>query len=201
MFFREYQPNEDVVKFYSCGLKPFHKLSNFALISDNIVFDGLTYCSTEHAFQAQKYIREQRIRFSVDGDIGNMDSGFRLVFGIVWEKKKAFWMKKNNIGIIAKMATNITISKRIGLIRDVNYVSSDALWIELLTQKFNIIEFKNILQNTKNTYLLEFDRGAKRSNPIWSGIIEDNMLYGHNLMGKYLMIIRDKIVYKQFDKL
>jgi predicted NAD-dependent protein-ADP-ribosyltransferase YbiA (DUF1768 family) len=195
MMFREYTLNEEVINFYSCGIKPFHKLSNFALIKDGIEFDGLIFYSTEHAFQAQKYIKEQRIRFSIEGDLGNIDSGFKLVFGDEWEKKKTFWMKKDNIGIIAKMATNIKIGKKLGLIRDVNFSSTNELWIELLTIKFNIIEFKNILKNTQNKYLLEFDRGAKRmyfknNISIWSGLIDDGILYGNNLMGKYLMIVR-----------
>jgi predicted NAD-dependent protein-ADP-ribosyltransferase YbiA (DUF1768 family) len=195
MMFREYILDEEVIKFYSCGIKPFHKLSNFALIKDGIEFDGLIFYSTEHAFQAQKYVKEQRIRFSVEGDLGNTDSGFKLVFGDEWEKKKKFWMKKDNIGIIAKMATNLKIGTNLGLIRNVNFSSTNELWIELLTIKFNIIEFKNILKNTKNKYLLEFDRGAKRmylknTIPIWSGLIDEGILYGNNLMGKYLMIIR-----------
>lgn len=196
MNFREYIPNEEIIKFYSCGIKPFHKLSNFVLIKDGVEFDGLIYYSTEHAFQAQKYIKEQRIRFSIEGDLGNIDSGFKLVFGDKWEKKKTFWMKKDNIGIIAKMATNITICKKLGLIRDKNFSSTDELWIELLTKKFNIIEFKNILKNTQNKYLLEFGKGCKRmyvKNNIstwWSGLIDDGILYGNNLMGKYLMIVR-----------
>jgi hypothetical protein len=42
---------------------------------------------------------------------------------------------------------------------------------------------------------MEFDRGAKRmylknTIPIWSGLIDEGILYGNNLMGKYLMIIR-----------
>ena len=187
--------DKEVINFYSCGIKPFHKLSNFALIKDGIEFDGLIFYSVEHAFQAQKYIKEQRIRFSIEGDLGNIDSGFKLVFGDEWEKKKNFWMKKDNIGIIAKMSTNIKIGKKLGLIRDINFSSTNELWIELLTLKFNIIEFNNILKNTTNKYLLEFDRGAKRmylknNIPIWSGLIENDILYGNNLMGKYLMIIR-----------
>jgi len=195
--FREYNPllDTEVIQFYSCGQKPYHKLSNFALIKDGIEYDGLRFYSTEHAYQAQKYVKEQRIRFSVEGDLGNIDSGFRLVYGDEWEKKRNYWMKKDNIGIIAKMATNIKIGKKLGLVRDVNFSSTNELWIELLTKKYNIIEFRNILEETKNKYLLEFDRGAKRMHlknniPLWSGLIDDGVLYGNNLMGKYLMIIR-----------
>ena len=85
-------------------------------------------------------------------------------------------MKKDNIGIIAKMATNPKIGKKLGLIRDNNFISSDELWINILTSKFNISTFKNILLQTENNYLLEFDRNAVRTNPIWSGIIKNNKL-------------------------
>jgi predicted NAD-dependent protein-ADP-ribosyltransferase YbiA (DUF1768 family) len=193
--FREYIVNEEVIKFYSSATKPFHKLSNFALIKDGIEYDGLMFYSTEHAFQAQKYIKEQRIRFSIEGDIGNIDSGFKLLFGNEWEKKKNFWMKKENIGIIAKTATSNKNETKLGLIKDVNFSSTNKLWLELLTIKFNINEFKNILKNTENKYLLEFDRGAKRMSlqnkiPFWSGLIDNDVLYGNNLMGKYLMLVR-----------
>jgi predicted NAD-dependent protein-ADP-ribosyltransferase YbiA (DUF1768 family) len=199
MIFREYQKNEDIINFYSCGKAPYYKLSNFALISDGIIFDGLTFHSTEHAFQAQKYIKEQRPRFSVNGDLGNINNVnncFELIFENNWEKKKKYWMKKNNIGIIAKMATNIKIGKRLGLIRDIHFMSTHNLWMELLALKFNIDEFKIILQSIKNKYLLEFDRGAKRlclKNiiPIWGALVDNGTMYGNNLMGKYLMLLKE----------
>ena len=51
-------------------------------------------------------MEEDRIRFSIDGDLGTID-GFKLVFPEkVFEKKRDFWMKKGSIGVIAKMATN-----------------------------------------------------------------------------------------------
>ena len=198
MNFREYNNSEEVVNFYANGKFPLNKLSNFAFIENGIIFNGLTYISSEHAFQAQKYIKEQRIRFSIDGDLGNVETGFKLVFGDKFDEKKKFWMQKENVGIIAKMATNIKIGKKLGLIRDKNFVSTDKLWIEILNKKFSILEFSNILKSTENKYLLEFDRGAKRSCeknliPKWSGIIHEDILYGNNLMGKYLMVIRSTL--------
>lgn len=193
MKLRIYEENEEIICFYSNGIKPYYKLSNFAHIKQGITYKGLKYCSVEHAFQAQKYISEQRIRFSIEGDLGNSDTGFELVFEDNFEKKRDYWMKKNNIGIIAKMATNIKVGKKLGLIRNKNFVSTDDIWIKLLTKKYKISEFKNILLSTENKYLLEFDRSAKRNNPIWSGIIENGVLYGNNLMGKYLMYLREQI--------
>jgi hypothetical protein len=60
------------------------------------------------------------------------------------------------------MATNIKIGKKLGLIRDDDFVSTDHLWFELLTLKFAIREFNVILKGKLDKYLLEFDRGAKR---------------------------------------
>ncbi len=185
-----------VIPFYACGKEPYNKLSNFAFIEEGIVYDGLTYCSTEHAFQAQKYVEEQRVRFSIHGDLGNkndIDKMFQLVFSDNWEKKKKYWMKKNNIGIVAKMATNAKIGKKLDLKRDDNFVSTDDLWITLLSYKFSIPIFRNILLSTNDVYLLEFDRGAKKNMPKWSGIIQDGILYGENLMGKYMMRTRENI--------
>jgi predicted NAD-dependent protein-ADP-ribosyltransferase YbiA (DUF1768 family) len=194
----QYEPGIQVIPFYACGSKPYHRLSNFALVEEGIFFDGLMYCSTEHAFQAQKYIQEQRHRFSIAGDLG-CPNGFSLVFGDDWEKKRTYWMKKQNIGIIAKMATNITVGKKLGLQRDETFVSNEALWIDLLMRKFTLPAFRELLQSTHHAYLLEFDRGAKRceqqfgKSSFWGGLIEDNILYGNNAMGKYIMVVREHV--------
>ena len=110
-----------------------------------------------------------------------------------------YWSKKKNIGIIAKMATNEKIGKKLGLIRDENFHSTDVLWIKILEKKYLIKYFGDILKSTDDIYLLEFDRGAKHrfktSNSVWGGLICDNILYGNNQMGKYLMEVRDKILH------
>ena len=66
------------IKFHSNSTKPFNKLSNFANINEGIELDGLIYPSSEHMFQSQKFIIEDRLRFSVGGDLGNW-TGFSLV--------------------------------------------------------------------------------------------------------------------------
>ena len=53
--------------------------------------------------------------------------------------------------------------------------------------------WKNILLKTGDAYLLEFSRSAKIRDDYWGGLIENNVLYGENIMGKYLMEIRDLI--------
>tara|TARA_R110002072_G_scaffold260935_1_gene419546 strand:+ start:477 stop:959 length:483 start_codon:yes stop_codon:yes gene_type:complete len=157
------------------------------LVPCGITCDGVLYPSVEHAFQAQKYIQSQRWRFSTVGDLGVWE-GLKLVFKPEdYEKKLKFWSKKGNIGIVAKMATNVRIGKKLGLIRDEKFQPSDDLWLKLLKMKFSIKYFDDILKSTGGTYLLEFDRGARIRPVFWGGLISDDILYGNNQMGKYLM--------------
>ncbi len=187
MTFRDYKEGELVTNFWSNSKAPFHNLSNFALIPCGIDYDGINYPSVEHAFQAQKYIQSQRWIFSTSGDLGAWN-GLKLVFKPDdYEKKLKFWSKKGNIGIVAKMATNMKIGKKLGLIRDEEFQPSDDLWLKLLRKKYSIKYFGDILKSTNGTYLLEFDRGARIKPVFWGGLISDNILYGNNQMGKYLM--------------
>lgn len=196
---REYIIGEPVLKFWSnAGQKlNLYKLSNFQYIEGGIqpFDDKLVFISTEHAFQSRKYVEKDRIRFSVNGDLGTIE-GFKLVCREKeYEKKRDYWMKKENIGVVAKMATNEKLGKKLGLERNSEFVSTDELWIQILMCKYRKEEFKQLLKNTKDIYLLEFDRGAYHrfgvSPVIWGGNIIDNKLWGKNQMGKYLMHVRD----------
>lgn len=196
----EYSGGDNVVKFWANAKRPLTDLSNFAHIVEGIspFEDKLVFCSSEHAFQSRKYVEEDRVRFSIEGDLGTID-GFALVFPEkVFEQKRDYWMKKGNIGIIAKMATNKTIGKKLKLRRLDGYESSDELWMQILHSKFTIEKFRHTLSSTGDAYLLEFGRSAKREEllgkkPFWCGLIEDGVLYGENKMGKYLMRIRNHI--------
>lgn len=201
MELREYTKGESALNFWSNAKKEtkFYKLSNFQYIKDGIkpFDDNLEFASTEHAFQSRKYIEKDRERFSINGDLGNI-GGFSLVCKEKeYEKKRDFWMKKDNIGIVAKMATNEKIGKKLGLKRNPDFKSTDELWIQILLTKYKKEEFKQLLKNTGDIYLLEFDRGAYnrfgQSKVNWGGNIIDNELWGKNLMGKYLMEIRNQI--------
>ena len=154
--------------------------------------------SSEHAFQAQKYIKEQRYRFSISGDLGDW-RGIELVYKETeYKNKQKYWSKKNNIGIIAKMATNEKIGKKLGLIRDESFKTNDEIWIKILEKKYSIKCFRDILKSTDDLYLLEFDRKAKHktlgSNSFWGGLIDSDTLFGNNQMGKYLMEIRSRFL-------
>lgn len=201
-----YKIDADYIKFYSNATKPYYKLSNFAYIKDGIEVDGIVYPSTEHAFQAQKFIQKDRQRFSTSGDIGKISTGFRLVYPkeskVEVDKKRDFWMKKENIGILAKMASDEEMSKKLGLTRVDNFLSSDEQWMKILRAKYSVKEFRDILMSTDNHYILEFEKSAKRrvesgdDGPYYAGLIDDDdkyKLYGKNKMGIYLMNIRDSL--------
>jgi len=187
---------ENVISFSSNAKDGWNALSNFAWVQEGFVFEGLKYPSSEHAFQARRFIESDRARFSSGGDLGNL-SGFQLVYGDEWESKQAFWMKKGNIGILAKMASNPAVSKKIGLTPITgSFNSTDELWIGILSQKFSVPKFREVLKKTDQKYLLEFDRSAaknKDSPPYWGGAIIDGKLVGHNKMGNYLMKVRETI--------
>ena len=132
--------------------------------------------------------------------MGNID-GFKVVFGEkVYEKKQQYWMKKNSIGILAKMTSNKIICKNLKLLHDPKFKNTDDLWVKILLSKYRKEPFKQLLKNTGNKYLLEFGRRSKyqcengnKIPPICCGLIQDNVLYGENRMGKYLMYIRNMI--------
>ena len=192
--FREYIKNEKVIQFYSSAKEPYYNLSNLSIIREGIDYNGIKYPSTEHAYQAQKFIESDRKRFSLDGDLGNL-SGFALVGA-----NEQQWMKKYNIGIIAKMASSDKNIKKLKLTKDPAFdVNKNYdIWIKILREKYKLEWFKEILIGTGNAYLLEFSKGAEKdakkgSPPFYSGLIKDGVLYGTNTMGKMLMIIRDEL--------
>ena len=94
MISRNYNEGELVINFWSNGKAPYHNLSNFASIPHGIDYDGMIYPSTEHAFQAQKYIQNQRCRFSITGDLGVWD-GLNLVYKPE-EYEKKYWNNCKN---------------------------------------------------------------------------------------------------------
>lgn len=177
--------------FGSNAKAPYHLLSNFAWIKDGISIDGLRFPSTEHAYQSRKFLEKKR--FSVDGDIGK-ESGFSLFYPKKdVESKRSYWMKKGNIGILAKLASSNTHSQKLKLTKDPTFdlFNMKPFWMKILKAKYKIQPFRDLLLDTKKQYLLEFSRSAKKENSFWAGLIDNGVLFGQNIMGQYLMEIRD----------
>lgn len=188
--------NYNFIYFGSNTIKPYHFLSNLAEIKDTIEYNGLIYNSVEHAFQSQLFIKSDRFRFSKDGDLGSWD-GLKYFFKPnEVEQKFKYWNKKFNIGIVAKMASNKKYHKKLKLTAiKTDLDSTFNLWFGILIKKYTIPFFKDILLKTNNNYLCEFDRLAE-SRPdktYWGGMVKNKKLYGENIMGKYLMAIREFI--------
>ena len=179
--------------------------------------NGINYKSAEHAYQSKKYPRDQRHLLAASGEFSNFkalienDASFPELTIEQREKKVAYWSKKNNIGIIAKMAVNPDVMKRLGII-PWKFEYNDEVWKDILRQKFLIPRFRNVLlpiipirNSTKNPYvnheyrgseiLLEMQKSAKYSDCFFGGVVdaEDGKMYGNNYMGNMLMSIRDEL--------
>ena len=76
---RNYIANELIINFHSNAKPPFNHLSNLNEINDGIEYDNIIYPSVEQAYQAQKFIKKQRNRFSIEGDLGTWN-GLKLFY-------------------------------------------------------------------------------------------------------------------------
>ena len=188
------------IQFHSNAVAPYHCLSNLSYISGGITFGKFTYPSVEHAYQAVKFMDCDKHRFTICGDLGGWD-GMKLIYPNDHDNKIRYWSKKNNIGIIAKLAVRLDNIKKLNLTLDKTIIMqkiNDKIWPVLLTKKFQEEKFKDILIKTGKNYLLEFSRSAKieserNRKPYYNGLIEDGILYGDNKMGQYLMQVRSEL--------
>ena len=186
-----------VVAFFS-GSTDLFPLSNFALLDDPVEYDGIMYHTLEHARQAQKFVENDRDMFSITGEIGSwdFDRAFRKVE--LTESKQAYWMRKSNYGIVAKMAANPRRAKSLGLTfcNSETFENLDAMWLQLLRQKYARGRMRDMLIGTGNAYLLEMDRRAQKQGSFFGGFFDknENRVHGNNYMGKLLMQVRQEII-------
>lgn len=175
------------IKFYSDAKKPYNKLSNFHYIKEGILYNGLKYPSVEHAYQASKFNNEKdKLDFTMDGKYGNVD-GFNLLYNKdEVENKKIYWMRKGNIGILAKMAWQ-KYPKDHYTYKELD----DNEWLKILREKYKIKKYKDLLLSTNDAIIYEFKRGKDKK---YSAHINDKgELEGSNKLGEWLMQIRDEL--------
>lgn len=170
--------------------------------------EEMTFPSIEHLWHAFKATdRETFLQFSSAGRFGKTDiSGFQAVFPLCdAEQKRAFWMAKKNVGIVAKMAADKKRGKRhLGISGKMKYERERPepkmerkIWLALLARKYQQNEtHRDLLKKTRGKKLVEFARQAAQAKTTehWGGCVVDGVLRGENVMGQYMEEIRDKLI-------
>jgi hypothetical protein len=176
-----------------CALNPVLATASFPL----------EFASTEHLWQSLKATTlAMLMRFTREGDLGFWNAGTRLP----GKNNVKFWRARSMVGIIAKCAANPAHARLFGIAPgDMNYArerlpqeEEQPVWLEILRRKY--ADLRALLLSTGNTMLLEFDKSAKREAARgrvvhWGGLYdtEERRLYGENVMGQYLMFIREEL--------
>lgn len=184
-------------------------LSNFA--AAKVVLREAAYPSSEHAYQATKFIAEDRPRFQVGGDLATFDTFLKFYPAQEAAKKIKFWSstrggkRPSMIGIVAKMASLPTRSVELGLTFECYEESHDreeeliAIFKEILIAKYTQNPLSlSALKATGDATLVEFGRLAGRDTaagrpPLWTGLVKDGQILGNNLMGRIMEMVRTEL--------
>jgi predicted NAD-dependent protein-ADP-ribosyltransferase YbiA (DUF1768 family) len=181
--YRQYRQGEEVVQFKANFRKPACYLSNFAVVDSGVTYEGITYPSVEHAYQAQKFSPESRKMFSKTGIYGNPTDNFhqgwvayftaktpngKNIMGEVEKKKRSDYAidKNRTMGVLAKMVNTLSRKetkreRKIDVLhlRSTPFNFQDAhekLWLELLRSKYEDPMMREALMGTGDAYLIEF---------------------------------------------
>jgi len=182
------------------------KIQKHFLILQNIQPGAYTFASTEHLWQALKARTvDCWSRFLVGGIWGGFLDQYPFDQDSASQRPKdqtfGYWKKKNCVGVIAKMAVNLARVKRHGWQNLLNLTHErleeqmeEQVWLWILRMKFLQEGLpQQTLKNTGDSYLLELERMANQKTH-WGGKVdEDGLIIGDNVMGKYLMKIREEL--------
>ena len=218
----------NIILFGSNATPPFHRLSNFhlALIKLNVhdltpametvcpklqVFlrahsGRVIYPTSEHFWQS---LKAQSLKafsaFVMDGDglLARWDLATFMRFYPNQEKaasKLAYWSKKHNRGILAKLAAKPKRAKLLGWKQgeDMDYerehLDADLerqVWLDILKMKYQQNEGprKVLLEDTAGKRLVEM---ARKPTDHWGGMVnhETGEIRGFNAMGQYNEAVR-----------
>jgi predicted NAD-dependent protein-ADP-ribosyltransferase YbiA (DUF1768 family) len=209
----------DFIYFYSGSEFPLNRLSNLSeatieLSPDDPAIEVLEkirpelrkwcpakFASAEHLWKSlQARDRETFEQFQIHGRLGKLTlETMALVYppSEVASKFK-YWSSKNNVGIIAKLATNPKRSASLGLkmldtrLERLEDSVETEIWVSLLNLKYkqNPIHLATLL-STGTSKLVEFDRYPKKTTH-WGGQYIQGELIGENVMGRYMEIVREQ---------
>jgi predicted NAD-dependent protein-ADP-ribosyltransferase YbiA (DUF1768 family) len=190
--------------FWSSAKQPWHRLSNFQEMP--VRYGGRDYPSSEHAFQAQLDMRGPEMYMTNGPLVAYTAQSFRETGAFPGmdedklQRKADWWAQKANIGILAKLAIKRAKDKKMK--KSMTIDECALVFLEILLDKFDRNPtLKDVLLNTRDTYLLEFERGAERvfrkSNGAkrtrWGGMVVDGKIMGDNQMGKWMMVVRKEL--------
>lgn len=214
--------------FNSGAQEPWNLLSNFNATTIIFTFNDITsdmlkacpcldawmyermvvFPSSEHLWQALKAkTREAFVAFAVGGRC----SGAEVLLSIYGEEgldKWRRWMRKGNVGVAAKLAATPKHAVVLDLVGGLDYsrerlpsLTERGIWLAILRLKFNQSpKHRQVLLNTGNALLIEFDKRAARSSrggggAHWGGMwCKDTLrVIGESVMGGYLMEMRTEL--------
>ena len=182
----------DYLYFHSNAKYPLNKLSNFSKckIVGNINNIRYIFPSAEHYYFAH-YIQDQQdiIHLTINGKLGTFN-GLKFFYTDNLDQKIKYWKKKVNIGIVAKLFKNQ--NHKVGIkLKEINDKENEKIWHKVLNEKFRQSkELLNILIETSDNQLVEFNKNSKEISFYTAKIIDGNLI-GNNYMGKKITEIRD----------
>ena len=192
--------SKDDFVYFGSGTK-LKIMSNFADVG-SLVFEGRTYATSEHAYQAQRVEEEDMDRMAVGGDLGGLE-GLKVLLGEEEGQQKMNHWGHGAVklsGIVAKMvvkdANNAKLQVPLKLKKD-DLEGKDEIFMRILRAKWDASkEFRDALRATRGKLLVEFDRAAARKNgsSAWGGVVKNGVLLGENRMGKIMMELRRELV-------
>ena len=151
------------VRFYSNAQDPLFKLSN--LYQCDVIVDGKTFPSAEHAYQALQKIPEDELAHWLKG---GLYSNWQHVYGVLGKpynpEKGNKFQKKNQVGILAIMV--MRNREKFGIINlkernDALSISYEDRWKPIFSGKYANPELRQILLQTSGE-LIEFKRGGHK---------------------------------------
>lgn len=180
---------------------------------------GIRFPSSEHLWQALKANNAKTFYdFTIDGRWGRLSAAAFLAFAPKTQSageqqkwalgKYQVWSAKDNVGILAKMASNPDYAEQLNYVpgEDMIYERETPatpelekeVWLAILRLKFDSHPYgaraKRLLLETGHEYLLEHVRGAVKQ-PLeehWGGCYDKKkkQIVGQNNTGRYIMALR-----------
>ena len=209
------------IEFNSCNGREYRVLSNFCEVPGGIKWRGRLYPSAEHIYQMLVKAEPSCWHmFECGGKLGSLGSGFRAMGyeGEELKKKLKFWGPVQSskrpcmVGIVAKMAVHpsgrvegLTLKPK----PEDGFTDQELIDIfsPILKAKWKSFrDFRVALMSVpKSTVLIEFSRTAESQTrngkpPRWTGHVNEGYLFGQNLCGRLMAMVRDEMVDANADE-